>query len=336
MIYIRADGSARIGVGHLMRCMTIAEQLQREEEICFLTGSAESAALIREKGYPVRVLTVQQNFGLEEELQMQKLLEKEKPGALLVDSYEVTDSYFKKLRSCTQIAYLDDFGEQKYSVDKIFNYNVFADLRHYQKLYAGSDTELFIGKEFIPVRTQFAETPYEVRKDLKHVLLMTGGGDFYHLEEKFLPFILQETALDFLEFHIISGYYNREFHRQCRKLPGRIHIYENVAQMWELMQKCDCAISAGGTTVYELCTMGVPFMGYSFADNQKPVLSYLQKQDIAPYCGDYREKQDNLFDSFKEQLLLFRDHELRQDLHQKEIQMVDGRGAKRIARMLLQ
>lgn len=55
MILIRADGNARIGMGHLMRCMTVAEELAMlqgsREGICFVCADEASGEFVRENGF---------------------------------------------------------------------------------------------------------------------------------------------------------------------------------------------------------------------------------------------------------------------------------------------
>ena len=49
--------------------------------------------------------------------------------------------------------------------------------------------------------------------------------------------------------------------------PG-LRLYEHVAQMAELMQRCDLAVSAAGTTLFELCAAGTSAVSFTMADNQ--------------------------------------------------------------------
>ena len=52
-IVIRADGNARIGVGHLMRCLTIAEEIGDRERVIFWCADEDSAAQVRVRGFEV-------------------------------------------------------------------------------------------------------------------------------------------------------------------------------------------------------------------------------------------------------------------------------------------
>ena len=60
MYYFRADGSAVTGAGHLMRCLTVAQELQKRiehpEELCFLCAEQASAELLQSWNMPVKIL----------------------------------------------------------------------------------------------------------------------------------------------------------------------------------------------------------------------------------------------------------------------------------------
>ena len=68
MIYIRVDGNSKIGMGHLMRCLTIAEQIRSyREQVTFLISDEESISMIEKRKYSYVVLQSKYN-DLEEEL----------------------------------------------------------------------------------------------------------------------------------------------------------------------------------------------------------------------------------------------------------------------------
>ena len=67
-----------------------------------------------------------------------------------------------------------------------------------------------------------------------------------------------------------------------------LKLHENVTDMAALMASCDLAISAAGTTLYELCAVGIPAVSYSFADNQLPSSLAFANVGAVPYAGDLR------------------------------------------------
>lgn len=184
-VYIRGDGNARIGAGHLMRCMTIAEELARlqggREKICFVCADEDSGALVRENGFRSHVLGTDYR-DMESELPLwRELWEKQRQeedsgrdsvivdrpdrgsdiadgsdsDSVIVDSYYVTDFYLAVLREKVYTVLMDDMGTHRYPVDCVINYNAPASIESYRKLYQGSGTKLLIGSRYTPLRRQF-------------------------------------------------------------------------------------------------------------------------------------------------------------------------------------
>ena len=73
---------------------------------------------------------------------------------------------------------------------------------------------------------------------------------------------------------------------------GRIHLYQSHSRLSELMLEADIAISAGGTTLFELCAAGVPTITYTIADNQTQGAEWFNENAMMGYAGDAR-RDDN-------------------------------------------
>lgn len=100
------------------------------------------------------------------------------------------------------------------------------------------------------------------------------------------------------------------------------------------MQEADIAISAGGTTLYELCALGVPTISYAFVDNQLDNVKQFQADDIIAYAGDVRE--ENIVDKINMYLKKYmNDMELRKKKSLQMQRFIDGKGAERIAEALI-
>ena len=363
MYYFRADGNAVTGAGHLMRCLTIAEDLKKlleteegkflgEKGICFLCADEASAELIRQRDFPVQILHTDHQ-DMEEELPVLKeLFGSGQEPVILVDSYHVTDAYLEALRSYGRVYLLDDMGKKPYPVDGVINYNAFADKEYYKKMYHGRGTLLVIGSRFVPVRGQFLDVPYEVREQVKEVLITTGGGDHDNIAAAVFEAIRRPDC----HYHVIVGQFNQYFPwwKQLEQESDQIHVHHNVTDMASLMRRCDLAVTAGGTTIYELAAIGVPFLCFSYAENQEALTEYIGREKIAGYCGAYHlDRQATLGHmnrlaelmcegvKFGEQIVGANREvaeitgvELRRKMYQREKEMIDGLGAGRIARLL--
>lgn len=74
-------------------------------------------------------------------------------------------------------------------------------------------------------------------------------------------------------------------------------LHCDVKDMAGLMTACQLAVTAGGTTIYELSVLGVPFVCFSYAENQEGLTEWLGKQEIAGYAGNgitHRKRQEKL------------------------------------------
>ena len=344
MYLIRADGNAQIGAGHLMRCLTIADAMRRyadSREILFVCADGQSAKLAESRGYTTYVLGGEPR-DMEAELSAWPRIPEidQSTNVILVDSYFVTGRYLEAIREYGTVALLDDTGEECFPVDRIINYNAFADRKQYERLYRDSDTELILGSSYVPVRPQFRERSYTVRERAEDILITTGGGDADNIAGRILKAMWDgedETVRGKLHYHLIIGNFNPHL-KEMKALEERsanIHIYHNVHDMAELMSRCDLAVTAGGSTVYELAVVGVPFICFSYAENQEKMTEYFQREEPALSAGAYHRDPETVLERIVElTMALVRDHEKRNRCCLNGRRLADGLGAERLAKLL--
>lgn len=344
MFLIRADGNAKIGAGHLVRCMTIAEELAAhagKNEICFVCADAESADYVREGGLQAYSLhtdytRMEQEWegwrGLSGKWNLREGIDR---PFILVDSYFVTDRYLSELRNYGYVVLMDDFGERPYPVDCVVNYNAPAKSEHYRDLYRGSNVKLIIGSSYIPVRHQFRDVSYKVRETVQNVLITVGGGDSENIAGR----ILEGLYCPSLCFFVVAGRFQPHVHdlQKFADECGNVHVCHDVKNMAELMEKCDVAVTAGGSTVYELASVGVPFICFSCADNQEILTTYIKDRHIAEDAGAWHRNPQRTMRNIKEKFdSLLLDRKCRERLSCMERSLTDGRGAARLAGELIQ
>lgn len=343
-LIIRADGNARIGAGHLMRCLTIADEIRDRDSVCFWCADAESAALAQSRGYSVRVLGTDYRDMPSELPEWEKSSARQDRGAagrrILVDSYYVNAEYLQALRSYGRVYLMDDMMQQTWPVDGIINYNAFAQRKNYELLYAGRREkaqalmpELYIGPSYIPVRPRFAGRDYQVQKQVQEILITTGGGD----QENIAGQILERIEDMGCRIHVVSGPYNPhgDWLSAYAVSHPQVVLHRQVAEMAELMLQCDLAVTAGGTTVYELCALGVPFICFSYAENQEALAEYAGKKGIGWDAGSYhRDPAGTLERIGRLAQQAGTDYNGRQRMSQCARALVDGSGARRLAEVL--
>lgn len=335
MLYIRADGNAEIGTGHIMRCLSIAQAARQQGVLCtFIVADREMVRLIERQNFPYICLNSVWNDLNHEAARMEQLIRQESIQALLIDSYFVTLDYLRRLHCLTHVAYMDDLYEFIYPCSTLINYNIYAVQQDYSSRY--SNTKCLLGPQYVPLRSEFQNLPgRRLRREVRDVLVTTGGSDPLNIAGRFAESAVQ--MFPSVKFHIVVGQFNQyrtQLEHLAQKYSG-IQIHYNVERMSELMLSCDAAVSAGGSTLYELCACGVPTVMYALADNQLPGTEAFERSGMMLYAGDVRENKifsEALCDKLA---VLSKDYPLRKLMSERMRQTVDGNGAKRLLNSIL-
>ena len=99
------------------------------------------------------------------------------------------------------------------------------------------------------------------------------------------------------------------------------------------MKQCDIAVTAAGSTVYELCACGVPSIIYTFADNQLAIARTVSEMGLLPWVGDVRENMKSCMDNIISEIEnLKNDKGNRNRQSQNMTHLVDGKGCARIVK----
>lgn len=346
LVYIRTDGNSKIATGHLVRCVSIAGDCKKlGMEVCFLVSDEESRTLLT--GFlsqaflsaelpSVRVLKTAFYDDLEKELpEVLSLLTGHNSCIYFLDSYYVTEGYLAALKPFVKIAYIDDLQLFDYTADLVINYDVIPDdlLPEYQKAYQKA-AQTLLGASYAPLRNQFQNRKITVRKRVSDVLITTGGSDPYHFCLRFLEAIQKDPKFT---LHIVIGKLNADkelLSSLTEKLPF-VKLHENVTDMAALMACCDLAISAAGTTLYELCALGIPTISFTMADNQLTCAKTFAHAGIIPCAGDIRFSYESVLSHALEFMTsMSEDIKKRKSAHETMHRFIDGNGAYRIAQAL--
>lgn len=361
-IYFRTDGNSEIATGHLMRCLAIARACAKAGAmVSFILSDKESLSLLKER------------FAFPEEFETHCLggdyrqLPGELPGLLsylqkkesavigsvssipwlFVDSYYATPAYLEALGRVCRTAYLDDLRSFDCAVDLVINYDTEEDCPYYARA-----ARKLLGVQYTPLREQFHSPAYEVRPEAAHVLLSTGGTDplgvAQHLLETVCSMDSPGTALQSLHYHILTSRSNTRYDALTAladRYPS-IHIHEGITDVASLMASCDLAVSAGGTTLCELCAVGVPAVSYIMADNQRTAAASYADRGLIPCAGDIRMvhghkseqplvNPETVANIFSFLTTMSQNYAARKESSQKMRAFLNGSGADLIARALL-
>ena len=349
VIYIRTDGNREISTGHLVRCLSLAHSLQRRKKrVCFLVSDAESKGLLEEflssteadtgnldiitisnTGY----LNLQQDYPF-----LLPLLHQSFNPTLILDSYYVTPEYLEKVGEAAKLVYIDDLKKFDYDVDIVLNYDLISpsEQREYRCFYSRAKHHL-LGPAYTPLRPQFSEGKPSFRNRVENILITSGGSD-----PTGFCLRLARTLGNFSEtinLHVVVGKLFSEAEKAALKelsqTSAALFLHEGLTDLAPLMKQCDLAVSAAGTTLYELCALGIPAISFTMADNQLTCARAFAQQKVIPYAGDVRGFKEELsticqrITSFLQKMT--GDPDRRKAAGEAVQRLIDGKGCERIA-----
>lgn len=329
-IYIRVDMNEVIATGHVMRCLSIADAAREQgKETVFITADEKPVEMLGSRGYkPVVLHTDWKNMEGELDILL-SLIQDKGIKKLLVDSYQVTENYLKKLEAYAEVFYLDDLDAFEYPVSNVICY-----ANYYSQLSYGNyrgNTKFYLGTSYMPIRKVFQNCPpKQIKKNIENIMILSGGSDNFNMLENITALFKNSTV----QVDIICGAFYPDFQGLRNKFAEypNLHFYQNVSNLEEFMEKADLAISAGGTTLYELSAKGTPAISYSFADNQLKNVKQFDEEGLIAYAGDvrYDDVYGNIYQLYKK----YEKQELRKKYSRNMQQVMDGKGAARIAALL--
>ena len=345
MIIIRADAGPKIGAGHIMRCLSLADALKDiNRDVIFVSADENAGKMVEARGYKLIALGTDSLNPLDELDKLKCVPEFDKAEAIVLDSYYIHTDYVKEIKKTKTVVCIDDLLDEAFPADLVINYNLFANEKAYDELYLKLDNKpLFIlGPIYAPLRKEFSLTiPYEVKENVESVLVLTGGADPCHVALGLAREICKrrgdKNELD-AQFHLVVGALSQDYEEieNMAKVCGdRIILHRNVSNMKELMVSCDLAVSAAGSTLYELCACGVPTITYVTADNQIEAEKCFSEKNIMLSVGDARNNESFFEGMYSLIQNTVADRALRDNLSAKSKDLIDGKGAERLAKEIV-
>lgn len=334
---IRVDVNETIATGHAMRCLSIAKQIEKlGEKVVMIVADEASAQFLSNYTYPIIILRSNWQKLEEELVVLQKVIEEEKIGFFFIDSYFATDFYLATVKQWTKVGYIDDLLERKVELDLILNYAHYASLEAYS--YVQDKNSLMLGSKYAPLREEFSDGYSKWQDKVEHIFITTGGTDQLGVSLALLKEIERRKAFSSITFHVIVGKLN-QYKKEIKALTdchSNMIYYENTDKMAQIMKQCQLAISAGGTTLLELCALRVPTICFAIADNQLMGIQSYANSEIMVSLGDIREQLDTYGAKCINQVEELVNHpEKRKRYWKNMVQEVDGTGARMVAERIV-
>lgn len=356
----RVDASLQIGTGHVMRCLTLADLLQRTGMACHFICRAHPAHLIdliRQRGHIVHVLpsgsensdpngdaTLHAKWlgtsQREDAKQTAAVLQQIRPEWLIVDHYAL-DARWEAIQRAhvARLMAIDDLSDRRHDCDVLLDQNLGRTGENYEDLVP-SHCMMLTGPLYALLRPEFSHwrnASLERRRlpGLKSLLISMGGIDQRNATGIVLSALENCVLPDAVQITVIMGSRSPSLAAVLAQTPSMrwaTTVKTDVTNMAELMSQADFAIGAAGSTTWERCCLGLPSMVVVLAENQQEIASAVHRCRAAVNLGD--PFADKFPDTFATAMnIALQPSELLQS-SLCAADLVDGAGAERVLKYL--
>lgn len=310
----RVDASIQIGIGHVMRCLTLADALRKQGARTIFVCRPHSGHLldmIVHRGHhavalPALMTTMNTMpsetahaswLGTDWQTDAQQTcdaLGAEYFDWFVVDHYALDHEWEKTLRPhCQNLMVIDDLADRLHDCDVLLDQNLGRSAQDYSGLLK-NHTDIFIGPQYALLRPEFAQLRSKslarrAQPQFKNLLITMGGVDKDNATGQVLQALSVCNLPTDLRITVVMGSrapYLEDIKQQAAQMPWPTQVLVDLNEMAQLMADSDFCIGAAGSTTWERCCMGLPTLLLVLADNQMPSAKALEKAGAALFVDN--------------------------------------------------
>jgi UDP-2,4-diacetamido-2,4,6-trideoxy-beta-L-altropyranose hydrolase len=361
-VFFRADASLQIGTGHVMRCLTLADELQAIGAQCQFVCREHPGNLIaqiRQRGFLVNILPTDAGVKtfhdsvIEPQESYAKWLggdwvtdaewTKASIGTTIVD-WLIVDHYALDARweqalfpVCQRLMVIDDLANRLHDCDLLLDQNLGRDASDYSQLLPQGRSVL-AGPKYALLRPEFAalrevSLRRRINPQRKSLLITMGGVDQADATGKVLEALLDCSLPKDMHITVVMGQHAPWLERVqllAKLLPRPTEVKVNVNNMAQLMAESDFSIGAAGGTSWERCCLGLPSIIDVQAANQQQIANALESSGAAKVFSASANVQS--ISELIEKIL--GDSVCLQEMSLASAEITDGKGVERVASKL--
>lgn len=296
----RVDASTTIGIGHLRRCLALAQALSAlGAQIAFVTRDLgfDSAAEIVAFGYlaltlrspPMHAALQTQDApshahwaGVSQVVDADEtsaLLTAWRPDWVVVDHYAFDAGWHATVATATgaRICVIDDLADRALNADVLVDHNHAPDHRAKYGLHAAGIARLLGGPRFALLGPAYAEAGAHVLRDrVDSIGIFMGGTDPWQASALALNACREVAAFGGV-VQVATTHANPHLEALaalCRRWP-QTELLIDEPNLAAFFVRHDLQIGAGGGASWERCCVGAPTLALAMAKNQQPVVAAL-------------------------------------------------------------
>lgn len=271
-VYIRADASSQIGLGHLVRCIALAHMLKTSFKIIFVCRQIPSQIIKELNDNNFELLKIERDSSFFENIT--------KGDIVVLDGYHFDIEYQKNIKAIgCKLVSIDDLHDKEFAADLIINHVPGVKLTHYN---AKPYTKFALGLNYALMRPSFleqAKVQPTVNKKRETLFICFGGSDHKNLTEQSLLII--KPFINFSKIIVVTGpaYNSLNSLQQLIHKDKRIIHYHAIEeqQMVNALKEAHVAIVPASGILFEVLTFKIPVITGSYIDNQAVFINEMTK-----------------------------------------------------------
>jgi UDP-2,4-diacetamido-2,4,6-trideoxy-beta-L-altropyranose hydrolase len=340
VVYIRCDGGTDIGMGHVVRCLALAQMLREFFDIRFIVQETDNTVYqwIEQHGFSYHIIERCNDESNCASLLIDALALSAKKGSIVVlDGYNLQTLHQQRLKEeGYRVVAIDDLHAWHHTAEAIINHAPGLDDSVYK---TETSTRRLLGARYALLRPALllAATQARTIKPIKHFLISMGAADTKNFTQFFAEII--RSQFPNAHIHLLVSTINPNLDKLqtfAKDKADKVSLHLNLSteEITELLLHTDVVICPASTISMEACATGCTLITGYTAHNQQGILAGLTKANACFSLGNFADLESREVGSQMSRWLC--DDFLREKQMQNQRQLIDGRSGSRIALAFLE
>lgn len=326
-IVFRCDASAQIGAGHVMRCLTVADELASQGFSSVFLCSEETINDFSSLFEGAHQVIPSDTSGVTADV-------------LIIDHYDLDIDYERGARAwAKRIVVIDDLVNRRHDCDLLLDQTLERQAEDYEhlipehcKVLAGTSYAL-LRSQFTALRSKALQKRKESQAHIQRLMISLGNTNLHNITGTVLHALSKTNGVSFDIDVILGG--KALFLDDVKKIikslnengTHKVSLDLDVKNMAQRMLEADLSIGAPGTTSWERCALGLPALLVQLADNQKDNVVALSNAGAAINLGSHDDlSETHIIEALN---MLVSDQDKLSSMSEACLDICDGLGAQR-------